>query len=260
MADDYGGLRNKGEQMMAMASASSEQGPGGREMVDPPWWDARRLLRAARVGTIATSARGQPFASLITPACMPDGALLLLISRLSEHTRHLMADPRCSIMVSGPANSPNPQTTPRVTVTGEAVVTEDRALKARYLAVHPYAALYAGFTDFSTWRIAPAAALLVAGFGRAHRLKASDLSPEPDAVAAIASAEAEVITRCNQHHLGILAIIAGEPGDWRLAGIDVDGFDLAHGDRVLRFAWPAPIKDPARIEPELTQMAQAMRT
>ena len=84
---------------------------------------------------------GQPFASLVTPACMPDGSLLLLLSRLSEHTRHLMAVPACSVMVSGASDSINPQTTPRVTITGMAEVISDPALKARYLTVHPYASL-----------------------------------------------------------------------------------------------------------------------
>src|SRR6201995_5725055 len=108
---------------------------------ESPGWQARRLLRAARKGCLATSAQGQPFASLVTPACMPDGALLLLLSRLSEHTRHIVADPRCSVMVTGIAETANPQTTPRVTVTGTIKLIVDPALKARYLAVHPYASL-----------------------------------------------------------------------------------------------------------------------
>jgi putative heme iron utilization protein len=64
-----------------------------------PVWQARKLLRAARAGTLASSAQGQPFASLVTPACAPDLSVLLLLSDLSEHTRHLRADPRCSLLV-----------------------------------------------------------------------------------------------------------------------------------------------------------------
>ena len=69
-------------------------------------------------------------------------------------------------MVSGTAETVNPQTTPRVTVTALAEVVDEPSLKARYLAVHPYAALYADFADFATWRIIPAAGLLVGGFAR----------------------------------------------------------------------------------------------
>ncbi|MBN8900953.1 MAG: pyridoxamine 5'-phosphate oxidase family protein, partial [Rhodospirillales bacterium] len=64
-----------------------------------PAWQARRLLRAARSATLASSAEGQPFASLVTPATTADLGLLLLLSDLSEHTRHLRADPRCALLV-----------------------------------------------------------------------------------------------------------------------------------------------------------------
>ena len=50
--------------------------------------------------------------------------------------------------------------------------------------------LYADFGDFATWRIKPAGGLLVAGFGKAARLKAIDLAPDADAAAAILAAEA----------------------------------------------------------------------
>src|SRR4051812_24611948 len=106
-------------------------------------FEARKLLRAARSGTLATAADGgQPFASLVTPACAPDLSLLLLLSNLSEHTRHLRGEPRCSILVTGQAEGANAQTAPRLTVTGIAAVSDDPALKARYLALHPYASLY----------------------------------------------------------------------------------------------------------------------
>jgi putative heme iron utilization protein len=190
---------------------------------------------------------------------MPDGALLLLLSRLSEHTRHLAADPRCSVMVSGAAVSANPQTTPRVTVTGVAEVVDDAALKARYLAVHPYAGLYAGFGDFATWRVVPAAGLLVGGFGRAVRLKAADLAPGAEAVAALLAAEAGILGHCNRDHPDALAAIAGEAGDWRMVTADVDGCDLALGDRVVRFAWSAPVADAGVVRRELVRMAGEAR-
>src|SRR5579859_488423 len=107
-------------------------------------FEARKLLRAARSGTLATVADGgQPFASLVTHACAPDLSVMLLLSNLSEHTRHLRTEPRCSILVCGAMEGANPQTAPRVTLTGIAEMADDAALKARFLAVHPYAAQYA---------------------------------------------------------------------------------------------------------------------
>ena len=231
-----------------------------------PGWEARKLLRAARVGTLASVADGQPFASLVTPACAPDLSVLLLLSDLSEHTRHLRADPRCSVLVAGMPEGPNPQTAPRVTVTGLAEVAADPALKPRYLAVHPYASPYAGFGDFSLWRIRPLGGLYVGGFARAARLRAADLAPDVGGVAAIGSAAAGIMSHCNADHPDALAVIAGAPGAWRMVAVDVDGCDLAdggcdlaNGERVVRVHWSAPVGDADGVRRELIRLARAGR-
>jgi hypothetical protein len=218
--------------------------------------EARRLLRAARVGTLATVSDGQPFASLVTPACAPDLSVLLLLSELSEHTRHLRTEPRCSVMVSGAAEGLNPQTTPRVTITGNAERLADPALKSRYLAIHPYAALYADFTDFSLWRIRPSGGLYVGGFGRAARLRAADLAPDPAAVAAIEAASGGIMAHSNADHTDALAAIAGSSGAWRMVAVDVDGCDLAQGERVIRVHWAAPVASPDAVRGELIRLAR----
>jgi heme oxygenase (biliverdin-IX-beta and delta-forming) len=220
-------------------------------------WEARKLLRAARLGTLASVADGQPFASLVTPACAPDLSLLLLLSDLAEHTRHLRAEPRCSVLVAGAAEDANPQTAQRVTITGQAERIVDPALKARYLAVHPYAAMYADFGDFSLWLIRPQSGLYVGGFGRAARLRAAQLAPDPTSVAAIVAAETAIITHCNADHSDALASIVGLPGDWRMAAVDVDGCDLAQGERVIRVPWSAPVSDADGVRPELIRLARA---
>lgn len=226
---------------------------------DSPAWSARRLLRAARVGTLATSASGQPFATLVTPACAPDLAILLLLSGLSEHTRHLRADQRCSVLVCGAAEGANPQTAPRLTLTGVAETVADGALKARFLAVHPYASLYADFGDFALWRIRPLGGLYVGGFARAARLRAAELAPADDAVAALAAAEAEIIAHCNADHPDALAVIAGSAGAWRMVTADVDGCDLALEEHVVRVHWSAPVADAGDVRRELIRLARAGR-
>jgi putative heme iron utilization protein len=220
-------------------------------------WEARKLLRAIRVATLATQADGQPFASLITPACAPDLSLLLLLSELSEHTRHLRAEARCSVLAVGEPESANPQTAPRITVTGLAERLADPALKSRYLAVHPYAAMYAGFGDFALWRIRPMGGLFVGGFARAVRLRAADLAPDAVAVTDIAAAEPDIIEHCNAAHADALARIAGRPGTWRLVTIDADGCDLAQGDRVIRIPWSAPLADVGAVREELATLARS---
>ena len=44
-------------------------------MEESPAWTARKLIRAARSGTLATATDGQPFASLVTPATAPAGSV-----------------------------------------------------------------------------------------------------------------------------------------------------------------------------------------
>lgn len=224
-----------------------------------PTWQARCLLRATRVGTLATATEGQPFASLVTPACAPDLSVLLLLSELSEHTRHLRGDPRCSLLVVGAAEGVNPQTAPRLTITGMAEAEPDPALKARWLAVHPYAALYADFADFALWRIRPMAGLLVGGFARATRLRASELSPDPEAVGRLLAAEADICAHCNDDHADALALIADAPGAWRMVAADVDGCDLIQDETVRRIAWSAPVADAGGVRRALVALTERAR-
>lgn len=227
-------------------------------------FEARKLLRAARSATLATSAEGQPFASLVTPATAPDLAILMLLSSLSAHTRHLVAEPRCAVMVVGEATGTNPQTAPRATVTGlaEQVPAEEvPALKARWLACHPYAALYADFGDFALWRMRPGGALLVGGFARAQRLRGTELAPDAEAVAAIAAAEADICEHMNADHADTLPLLAGPPPaePWRMMAVDVDGFDIASGEHNRRLAFPAPVGSAEAVRMALIALIRAAR-
>ncbi|MGK7867514.1 HugZ family protein [Falsiroseomonas sp. E2-1-a20] len=241
-------------------------------MTEQPGFEARQLLRASSSATLATATAGpdgaQPFASLVTPAFLPDLTALLLLSDLSEHTRHLKTEPRCALMAQGAPDGANPQTAPRVTLTGLAEpvpAAEVAALKPRWLARHPYAALYADFGDFHLWRVTPVAALLVGGFARATRLRQEALLPDAAAVAALAAAEAGILGHVNEDHADALAAIAtgllAQPaGDWRMVAVDPDGCDLASGDRVARLPWPAPVTDADGVRMALVQAAREART
>lgn len=235
--------------------------------LDSPAFQARKLLRGAISATLATQAEGQPFASLATPAMAPDLSPLLWLSTLSEHTRQLAAEPRCALLVQGPPAERNPQTAPRLTLTGVAErvpAAELAGLKARWLAKHPYAALYADFGDFSLWRVRPGGAQLVGGFARAFRIRLAELLPDPAAVAAVAAASGEVMGHVNDDHGDAVAAIAtgllgGGPGAWRVVAVDVDGCDLALEDDVRRLHFEAPVADANGIRAALIQAARRGR-
>ncbi len=234
--------------------------PDGKQMVtENLGFEARSLVRAAASATLATQAGGQPFASLVTPAAAGDFSPLLLLSSLSEHTRQLRAEPRCALLFTGTPEGANPQTAPRVTLTGIAAEVPAEAvpgLKARWLARHPYAALYADFGDFALWRVSLGGALLVGGFARASRIRLAELLPDPAAVAAIGAAAGDIIGHVNADHADAVAAIAtgllgGAPGDWRMVAVDVDGADLAAGEAVCRLAFRAPVTDAGQVRTEL---------
>jgi putative heme iron utilization protein len=240
-----GVLRGEGEHMMAESDNA---------------WLFRRLLRATRMGSLATSdAAGQAYVSLVTPAFLPDLSPVVLLSTLSEHTRQLQAEPRCGLMVVGSAPETNPQTAPRISLVCTAVVDTSADARARYLAVHPYAALYADFTDFSFWRLSIVRASFVGGFARAGRLSAAALQPDPAAVASILAAEPSVLAHCNADHADALALLAGGGDGWRMVTADTDGCDLAREDVVRRIAWPAPVGDAGALRAALVQLVGEAR-
>ena len=222
---------------------------------------ARCLLRAARVGTLATQDRGQPFASLVTPTATPGGDVLLVLSALSAHTRHLTAEPRCALLVCGAAEAANPQTAPRLTVIGHAAVDPDPASRRAWLARHPYAVEYAAFTDFSVWCLKIHSGHFVGGFARAHALDAGALHPVPAFVEAIQAAAPDILAHFNGDHAESLGWIARQhcpdkPGAWRMGAVDVDGMDLAAGDAVVRVPFDRPVTSGAELRSALVRLIE----
>ena len=82
-----------------------------------------RLIRGGRWAALATYGDGVPLASMVAYACEPGFAgFLLHLSRLSAHTRNLLASPSASIVISetDTAQIRDPQTLGRVSIQGEA--------------------------------------------------------------------------------------------------------------------------------------------
>ncbi len=206
---------------------------------------AKGLLRATRAGALATIDRntGHPFASLVNIATDADGAPLIVISRLSTHTANLEQDGRASVLLAATGKG-DPLAHPRLTLLGTfKPVARDHAdeprVRRRFLARHPKSQLYAGFADFSFWRLDVVSAHLNGGFARAADLKAADVMTDICGAADLLEAEAGAIAHMNDDHaeavrLYATKLLGGEDGKWRLTGLDPDGLDLALGDATLR--------------------------
>ena len=232
-------------------------------MTVPAAITARRLLRSLDRATLATAlSGGAPYASLVLMATAPDGAPLLLISDLAQHTINIAAEPRIALLLDGTAGLDEALAGPRLTLVGRAERNADERLRARFLARHPAAALYAGFADFHLYSIAVARAHLVAGFGRIDWIEAGDLLPP--GLAALGATEDEIVRDMNEGQGDAVALIArallGRAGDgWRLTGIDAEGADLRRGGEVARLDFAEPVADAGQARAALARLAQAAR-
>jgi putative heme iron utilization protein len=230
----------------------------------------KSLLRGTRAGTLATLDRntGHPFASLVNVATDTDGSPLILTSQLSTHTANLEVDGRSSLLLAQTGKG-DPLAHPRLTVIGRFLQVEregadDARVRRRFLARHPKSELYAGFGDFSFWRMEIASAHLNGGFARAAGLIPVDLHTDLAGADDLVAAEAEAVEHMNADHAEACRLYAskllGEPdGAWRLTGIDPDGADLALGDRTARLPFPQRITEPGALRKVLVELAGRAR-
>ena len=225
---------------------------------------SRMLLRSIRSGALATlDPEGTPFASLVTIATDADGTPLMLLSRLSAHTHHLLADPRCSLLFSQGGKG-DPLAHPRLTVVGRAAQTEDARARERFLARHPKAKLYADFPDFGFFALDPAAGHLNGGFAKAATLTRDQLLLDLTDAATVVAGERGAVEHMNADHADALALYAAESGaeaglPWRLTGLDPEGMDLMAGDRTARVVYPERVTDMGTLRKSLVAMAARAR-
>ncbi len=142
-----------------------------------PAADARRMLRCAGRAALATLDRetGHPYASLALVASQPDGAPVLLLSRLALHTQNIAADPRASLLIEATRRGGDPLAAGRVSLVGQIRPATGGTAARRFLAAHPSAAGYAGFADFGFFVLHLERAHYVGGFGRISSLAGADL-------------------------------------------------------------------------------------
>lgn len=236
---------------------------------------ARRLMRASHSASLATiwsdpqdapaaspaaSPGGPPpYASLVTVACDHDGSPILLLSKLADHTRNIVRDPRVALLFEAASGLDNPQTGPRVTVMGRIVPSTEPRHRDRFLARHPGAAFYAGFADFAFYRVEMERFHFVGGFARA--LWFTDRLTCP---VSLAEDEAAILAHMNADHaeavdLYARILLGQDGGGWRMTAIDAEGLDLTREDRTLRLAFDETLRDAAGARALLARLAAEAR-
>ena len=231
---------------------------------------ARTLIRSARYGAIAVldPATGAPLASRVGVATDIDAAPLILVSMLAAHTRALLADSRCSLLVGEPGKG-DPLAHPRITISCKALQLQGETplqahVERRYLNRHPKAKLYVGLGDFHFFRLEPEGASLNGGFGKAYILGRSELLADADVAQNLAGAEQSAIDHMNSDHADAISVYArafagaGE-AKWTITGIDPDGLDLVAGDETRRVFFPEPLASAGDLRKVLVDLAREGR-
>jgi hypothetical protein len=230
---------------------------------------AKKLLREGRSGAMATilatimPGSGDPYCSLVNVATAPDGAPLLLLSTLALHTKNILADPRASLMLDERKDA-DPLEGARVMLMGTLVPTAGANARAAYLRRHPDAELFAGFADFSFYRMTISRAHLVAGFGRIVDLTAQDVLTDVSDAESLLAAEGEAIAHMNADHaeacrLYATKLLGGPDGDWKCVGVDPEGIELQCGRMALRLFFPQRVSGPGPLRAILKELAAKAR-
>jgi putative heme iron utilization protein len=226
---------------------------------------AKKLMREGRNGALATlmAGSGDPYCSLVNVATAPDGAPLLLLSRLAVHTKNILADSRVSLMLDERKEG-DPLEGARVMLMGRAVATDDASARTAYLRRQPEAEMFAGFADFAFYRMAITHAHLVAGFGRIVDLGARDVLTDTTGAEPLLAAEADAIAHMNADHaeacrLYAMKLLGGPDGAWTCVGIDPEGLELQLGRAALRLVFPQRVTAPGPLRAMLKELADKAR-
>jgi heme iron utilization protein len=225
--------------------------------------DAKRLLRLARTGALATLERdgAGPLTTLVGVASDWDGSPLFLMSELSRHTRNLATDPRASLLVTSGPGRGDPLNRPRLTVGGPVTVHANPNSRDRYLRRYPKAKLYASFGDFSLRRMNIEAIHFNGGFGRADAIAKEDLLTPAGDIGALIAAEDGLLKEVGAlGEAAIARLVGGAPRGrrvWRAVGLDAEGFDLASGGATARVDFSHAAYDPASWRRRLGEILAA---
>ena len=156
-----------------------------RNPINPIDDEARELMQSLllenRYGAIGVKEPETvvPLVSRIAVCFTRETGLFFCASDLSSHSKCLLKDPVCSLLLGEPGKGDG-LAYPRVTVIGTAARLpndhEKRAeLRESFLKVHPKAALYVDFADFGFYPMVIERAQLNGGFGKAFNFETPDL-------------------------------------------------------------------------------------
>lgn len=243
------------------------------EVQRPTPGEAARTLaqhaERATLSTLAVEPAGYPFGSVAPYGLLDDGAPVLCISRLAEHTRNLEADGRASLLVTEAFPMGDPMDNGRLTLVGTARRHDgDRDIaRAAFLDRHPEGAGYVDFGDFAFWVLDIEAVRWVGGFGRMAWCSPAEYAaagPDPTSPSAPGA-----VAHLNDDHADSLLAAAqaftGHPDATRARAVRLDRYgvdlelDTPRGPAFGRAPFDPPVATAAGLRAASVQLARAAR-
>ncbi len=132
--------------------------------------EARQWMSESIYGVLSTQAQdiaGYPFGSVVLYALDNEGCPYFFVSRMAQHTKNFLANPRASLTVVD-SGTGDVQNATRITFVGdvEPVRSEVAELSARFFEKFPDSDRYRELPDFSFYRIKPTRIRYIGGFGK----------------------------------------------------------------------------------------------
>ena len=224
---------------------------------------ARSLMMSEYQGilsTLSVDAQGYPFGS-VTPYCFDrQGRPVILISRIAQHTKNILADPKVSL-IAIERDADDIQDNGRVTYLGQAspVAADDTDTMERYYRFFPDARGYHKTHDFDFYLLEFYRVRFIGGFGKIYWVEGKAFLKENPFSA---DEETRAVDHMNRDHaeairhycnLGNIPVNEGETPV--LAGIDGEGFSLLLGKRIHRFGFTEPVSTMEELRSELVRLA-----
>jgi putative heme iron utilization protein len=230
--------------------------------------EARALLCAEFAGVLSTISQeiaGYPFGSVV-PYCLDrQGRPLILISRIAQHHKNLLADPRASLIVLDRSGA-DVQINGRLTCVADIVrlpLDEADAVADRYYRHFPQSQDFHRIHDFEFFVLNAVRYRYIGGFGRIHWVdpaklqRANPFSAEDEAgMAAHMDADHADTMREYCRLAGVEVDAATVP---QLAGVDAEGFCIRAGERLVRLGFSQPAASGEDVRREMVMLARQAR-
>lgn len=225
--------------------------------------EARQLLLNTSYGLLSTHSvdmQGFPFGSVV-PYCLDrTGTPIILISRLAQHCKNVLANPMVSLLVMDDSE-PNKHLAGRLTLLCEAKPITHHDVAPRYHSFYPGTKDYQTTLDFDFFRLEIVKARYVGGFGKIHWLSGEQIGKRNPFHE---GSETSIVSHMNQDHGDAIEkycldrdIEMPQETQAVMVGIDSEGIHVRVGEQLHRISFSREVNDPLEARTILVEMAQA---